>query len=82
MLFLSLPYEDTARRQTSTSPEEISHMNLVILTANFFTSGLQNCEKNKFLFFKLLVGGFPGGSVVKNPSANAEDSGDAGLISG
>ena len=26
--------------------------------------------------------GFPGGSVVKNPSTNARDSGDAGLIPG
>ena len=26
--------------------------------------------------------GFPGGSVVKNPPANAEDTGDAGLIPG
>ena len=25
-------------------------------------------------------GGFPGGRVVKNPSANARDEGDAGLI--
>ena len=25
-------------------------------------------------------GGFPGGRVVKNPSANAKDEGDAGLI--
>ena len=24
--------------------------------------------------------GFPGGSVVKNPSANARDAGDTGLI--
>ena len=27
-------------------------------------------------------GGFPGGSVVKNPPANAEDAEDAGLIPG
>ena len=27
-------------------------------------------------------GGFPGGSVVKNPPANAEDAGDAGSIPG
>ena len=26
--------------------------------------------------------GFPGGSVVKNPPANAEDTGDTGLIPG
>ena len=26
--------------------------------------------------------GFPSGSVVKNPSANAGDTGDAGLIAG
>ena len=26
--------------------------------------------------------GFPGGSVVKNPPANAEDAGDSGLITG
>ena len=26
--------------------------------------------------------GFPGGSVVKNPPANAGDAGDAGLVSG
>ena len=26
--------------------------------------------------------GFPGGTVVKNPPANAGDKGDAGLISG
>ena len=26
--------------------------------------------------------GFPGGSVVKNPSANAEDTGDMSLIPG
>ena len=29
-----------------------------------------------------LLGGFPGGSVVKNPPANAGDSGDAGSIPG
>ena len=29
-----------------------------------------------------LHGGFPGGSVVKNPLANAGDAGDAGLIPG
>ena len=28
------------------------------------------------------VGGFPGGSVVKNPPANEGDTGDTGLISG
>ena len=28
------------------------------------------------------VGGFPGGSVVKNPPANTGDSGDVSLISG
>ena len=28
------------------------------------------------------IHGFPGGSVVKNPPANAEDSGDAGSIPG
>ena len=76
LLFLSLPYEDTARRQTSTGPEEISHINLVILTASFLLPASKT-EKNKFLFFKLLFGGFPGGFVVKNPSANAEDSGDS-----
>ena len=26
--------------------------------------------------------GFPGGSVVKNPSANARDTGDAGSVPG
>ena len=26
--------------------------------------------------------GFPGGSVVKNPPANAEDAGDSSLITG
>ena len=26
--------------------------------------------------------GFPGGSVVKNPPANAKDTGDVGLIPG
>ena len=30
----------------------------------------------------LPIGGFPGGSVVKNPSANVGDTGDAGLIPG
>ena len=30
----------------------------------------------------LLVRGFPGGSVVKNPSANAGDPGDTGSIPG
>ena len=29
-----------------------------------------------------LKGGFPGGSVVKNPSANAGDTRDSGLIPG
>ena len=28
------------------------------------------------------VKGFPGGAVVKNPSANAGDAGDVGSISG
>ena len=28
------------------------------------------------------LGGFPGGSVIKNLSANAEDAGDVGSISG
>ena len=28
------------------------------------------------------LGGFPGGSVIKNLSANAEDARDVGLISG
>ena len=32
---------------------------------------------NNFIIFVVLVLGFPGGSVVKNPPANA---GDAGLI--
>ena len=30
----------------------------------------------------MLAQGFPGGSVVKNSPANAEDSGDAGSIPG
>ena len=29
-----------------------------------------------------MVGGFPGGSVIKNPPANAGDGGDVGLIPG
>ena len=29
-----------------------------------------------------MTGGFPGGSVVKNPSASAEDTGDGGSIPG
>ena len=29
-----------------------------------------------------MLGGFPGGSVVKNPPASARDAGDVGLIPG
>ena len=33
--------------------------------------------------YKVLVNkGFPGGTVVKNPPSNAEDTGDAGFIPG
>ena len=39
--------------------------------------------KNLFRFFcKILCMGFPGGVVVKNPPANAGDTGDAGSIPG
>ena len=41
----------------------------------FWTSGLQNWKRINFW-------GFPGGSVVKNPSANAGDTEDSGLIPG
>ena len=34
------------------------------------------------LTISLVAQGFPGGSVVKSPSANAGDSGDSGLIPG
>ena len=39
----------------------------------------------KFEIFVLFTGsliGFPGGTVVKNPPVNAEDTGDLGSISG
>ena len=43
----------------------------------------QNLPKTLFIFLMLLVCyGFPGGSVVKNPSADAGDIGDAGSIPG
>ena len=36
-----------------------------------------------FIFVRVsFKGGFPGGSVVKNLSANAGDTGDSGLIPG
>ena len=39
--------------------------------------------KNSFRFFcKILCMGFPSGAVVKNPPANAGDTGDAGSIPG
>ena len=46
-------------------------MSIIIFKANLFTTQLIIFECD-----------FPDGSVVKNPSANARDSGDMGLIPG
>ena len=35
-----------------------------------------------YIYIYILPIGFPGGSVLKNPLANAGDAGDMGLISG
>ena len=41
-----------------------------------------NCTDLYIFFFHLIPAGFPGGSVVKNPPANAEATGGAGSIPG
>ena len=40
-----------------------------------------NCTE-LYIFFHSIPAGFPGGSVVKNPPANAEATGGAGSILG
>ena len=40
-----------------------------------------NCTE-LYIFFHSIPAGFPGGSVVKNPPANAEATGGAGSIPG
>ena len=72
------PCEDTRRRQIPTSPSERPQEKPALLASGSQTSSLRNSERIDFCCFKS-PRGFPGGSVVKNPPANA---GDLGSIPG
>ena len=50
-----------------------------VTALSFSHEGTGSDSEAKLLWFKSRLKGFPGGSVVKNPPANA---GDAGLIPG
>ena len=64
----------TRREHGTDSPSELPE-EASLPEPRFWTSGLQNWKRINFW-------GFPGGSVVKNPSANAGDTEDSGLIPG
>ena len=61
---------------TNTTSTEIPH---ILMVPNYQENTLGFLDKVKLHL--LLLKGFPDGSVVKNPPANAEDEGDWGFIS-
>ena len=53
-----------------------------VLAGRFLTTGPPGKSLGSLKSFQSLEMGFPGGSVVKNPPANAGDTEDLGLIPG
>ena len=53
-----------------------------VLAGRFLTPGPPGKSLGSLKSFQSLEMGFPGGSVVKNPPANAGDTEDLGLIPG